>query len=154
MEEYRVYDQEVRYAIEHINYQYGEPDWQPVVAIYGHDRARALACLRNYDVLLINPVIDGLNLVAKEGGLLNERDGCMVLSRTAGVHDLIQNHVLSISPFDVGATADAIYAALCMSESERKQRAFALRKLLVAEGEQAWLTDILREMPAPTTEGV
>jgi trehalose 6-phosphate synthase len=135
---YHLYERNVRDIITRINTQYCQADWQPIVAVFGNNRVRALAGLQDYDVLLVNPVIDGMNLVVKEGGLLNKRSGVIILSRTVGAHDTIGDHVLSITPLDIDATADALYHALTMSYEERVYRADKVRKLLLQEDATRW----------------
>ena len=90
-------------------------DWTPIVFDAPDDYPRSVAALRRYDVLLVNPIRDGLNLVAKEGALLNERDGVVVLSTEAGVCDELDGAVRAVNPFDVAATADALAQALATS---------------------------------------
>src|SRR6185312_11103409 len=81
---YRRYTTDVLSLVDEINKRYGTQDWTPVQAFCANDRVRALAAMQYYDVLLINPIIDGMNLVAKEGPIVNQRDGVLVLSRTVG----------------------------------------------------------------------
>ncbi len=138
LENYRVYEREVRDIITRVNARYGRSDWLPIIAIFGNNRARALVGLQHYDVLLVNPVIDGMNLVVKEGGLLNQRSGVIVLSRTVGVHDTLGDYVLSIAPLDIEATSDALYRALTMPSEERIHRAEQIQKLLFAEDATQW----------------
>jgi trehalose 6-phosphate synthase len=105
---------------------------------------RSVAALRRYDVLLVNPVRDGLNLVAKEGALLNENDGVLALSREAGVWEELSRVALEINPFDVAGTADTLAAALTMTPAERTQHAAELRKAASARAPRAWLDDQIR----------
>ncbi len=149
LETYRVYEREVRDIIARINARYGRPGWQPVVAIFGNNRARALVGLQNYDVLLVNPVIDGMNLVVKEGGLLNRRAGVIVLSRTVGVHDTLGDYVLSIAPLDIDATAEALYHALTMSSEERIHRADQIQRLLYEEDATQWFSRQIDDLCHP-----
>jgi trehalose 6-phosphate synthase len=135
---YNAYESQVKEMIAHINTRFGQPHWQPIVAVFGNDRARALVCLQYFDVLLVNPVIDGMNLVVKEGGLLNTRSGAIVLSRTAGAYDTLGEHVLSIAPLDIEDTTNALYQALTMSIEERKDRADRTREILLKEDATAW----------------
>src|SRR5579864_8300341 len=100
---YRNYVRRVRQAVQRINAQYGSNGWQPVRLEFGENVRKAMAALRNFDVLLVNPVYDGLNLVVKEGALVNRADGVIVLSENAGAHEELQQHVLSINPFDIEA---------------------------------------------------
>jgi trehalose 6-phosphate synthase len=149
MREYRAYERQVRRVIERINARYGTLEWQPIVYVFENNRSRALALMRRYDVLLVNPVIDGMNLVVKEGGLLNERDGVIVLSRTAGAHDQLGQHVLGIHPMDVDQTADALYRALMMPQRRRKSQAAAVREVLLRESASDWLEAQLAVLPVP-----
>ncbi|MGE5335071.1 MAG: alpha,alpha-trehalose-phosphate synthase (UDP-forming) [Nitrososphaerota archaeon] len=139
MAEYRRYERRVRAIIDRINARYGQPDWQPIVAIFGNDRARALACMRRYDVLLVNPVIDGMNLVVKEGGLVNRRPGVIVLSRTAGAYEQLRDYVIGVPPMDVQATAEALAEALATPREQRMANAVALKALLNGENAALWL---------------
>ena len=95
-----------------VNERWGTADWTPIVLDIDDDYARARSLLRRADVLLVNPIRDGLNLVAKEGALVNERDAVLVLSDRAGVWRGLRDAVDSVNPFDVGATASALDAAL------------------------------------------
>jgi trehalose 6-phosphate synthase len=139
MAEYRRYERQVRAIIDRINARYGTPDWQPVVAIFGNDRARALACMRRYDVLLVNPVIDGMNLVVKEGALVNQRPGIILLSRTAGAYEQMRDYVVGVPPMDVQATAEAMAEALETPLEQRAANALALKTLLNDENAKLWL---------------
>jgi trehalose 6-phosphate synthase len=146
MREYRAYERQIRRQVERINARFGRPGWQPIVAIFGNQRARALACMGRYDVLLVNPVIDGMNLVVKEGALVNERDGVIVLSRTAGAFEQLGEHALGIPPLDVWATAEALTRALAMPADERRARADALKRILRAEDAHGWLAAQLADL--------
>ena len=114
------------------------------------DRARSLAALTMADVLLVNPVRDGLNLVAKEGALLNRADGVLVLSREAGAWEELAGAALGVNPFDVSGTADALHRALSMDAAERRRRAADLRALVLARDASDWLDDQLRAAVAPS----
>ena len=85
--EYLAYQDEVETTVARINERWGTPGWTPVVLEVEDDYPRSLAALTRYDVLLVNPVRDGLNLVAKEGPLVNTGDGVLALSREAGAFD-------------------------------------------------------------------
>jgi trehalose 6-phosphate synthase len=139
MAEYRRYEQRVRTIIDRINTRVGTEDWQPVVAIFGNDRDRALACMRRYDVLLVNPVVDGMNLVVKEGALVNQRPGVIVLSRTAGAYEQMRDHVIGVPPMDVQATAEALGEALATPLTQRTENAQALKAMLNEENATLWL---------------
>lgn len=146
MAEYRRYEKQVRAIIDRINKRYGRPDWQPVVAIFGNDRARALACMRRFDVLLVNPVIDGMNLVVKEGALVNRRPGVILLSRTAGAYEQMRDYVMGVPPMDVQATAEAMLQALETPRAERATNMRALKAMLHVENAPVWLNTQIADL--------
>ena len=137
---YRTYLRRVRQVAARINAQYGGNGWMPIRLEFGENIRKAMAALRNFDVLLVNPVYDGLNLVVKEGALVNRTEGMIVLSENAGAHEELQSHVLSINPFDIEATAEAIYSGLTMSADERKRRNEAARDVVRTNDISRWLT--------------
>ncbi len=133
-----------------INAEYSDGLWEPARIIVGNNYHRAIAAMQVYDVLLVNPVADGMNLVAKEGALVNEHDGVVLLSEYAGAIYEMHEHVLSISPFDVHNAAEAIHQALQMPQEERQQRAEALREIVRRADVKRWFymqtQDALRAM--------
>jgi trehalose 6-phosphate synthase len=152
--EYLAYAADVEHTAERINHAFGAgaasgsgPDgWTPIVLSVEDDRARSLAALTLSDVLLVNPVRDGLNLVAKEGPLLNAADGVLVLSHQAGAWEelaLAGGGALGVNPFDVAGTADALHAALVMGAPERAGRAAALRAAVRGRTAADWWADQL-----------
>ncbi len=137
--EYLAYRQEVEATIRAINDRWGTDDWTPIIADLSDDYPRSVAALSLYDVLLVKPIRDGLNLVAKEGPLLNQRDGVVVLSSEAGSATELAGAALVVNPFDVGATAEALHQALVMNSDERATRAAELRLLASAHSPSTWL---------------
>lgn len=125
--EYQAYGQEVVTLAARLNAKWGTDDWTPILVDPDDNYPRSVAALRRYDVLLVNPVRDGLNLVAKEGPLVNERDGALVLSRNAGAFDLLSQHAIGINPFDVSGTAEALAGALSLSSADRSTMSSGLR---------------------------
>jgi trehalose 6-phosphate synthase len=150
VEEYMQYLDDVSAVVGRVNARYAnvETGWQPIHVIMGENYPRALAAMRWYDVLLVNPIIDGMNLVAKEGPLLNERNGVLILSEGAGAAIQLGEDALMISPADVEGTADAIYRAVTMPQAERRRRAENLRKTVESDDVAKWfreqLWDIVR----------
>jgi trehalose 6-phosphate synthase len=140
---YIEYQQDVEALVEEINERWGTPGWTPVVYDTRDDYPRSVALLRRADVLLVNPIRDGLNLVAKEAGIVNERDVVLCLSREAGVWDEVGAAAVPVPPFDVAGTADALDQALRMPPAERAERAALLRDLSVARRPTDWLADQL-----------
>ena len=141
--EYLSYRREVEGLIARINATWATPGWTPVLYDPRDDFARSVAALRRYDVLLVNPVRDGLNLVAKEGALVNERDGVLALSRESGAWSELGGTALAVHPFDVASTADALHEALSMPATGRAGHAAALRRLAEARSPADWLADQL-----------
>jgi trehalose 6-phosphate synthase len=146
--EYRAYTRECLSTAERINTELGTEDWKPIDVQIKNDYARALAAYGLYDVLMVNPVFDGMNLVAMEGPILNRRDGVVVLSRNAGGFELFGDHVLAVNPFDVEGQAEALHTALTMSADERKLHAARLRRAVTGHPLSKWvgrqLTDLER----------
>jgi trehalose 6-phosphate synthase len=139
--EYLAYRQEVETMARHLNDKWSTPGWSPVLLDTSDNFARSVAALRRYDVLLVNPVRDGLNLVAKEGPLVNDRNGVLLLSREAGAWEEMAGAALEINPFDVAGTAEMMATALAMSPTERATHAAALQKIATARRPRAWLDD-------------
>jgi trehalose 6-phosphate synthase len=144
--EYREYLKECLRAAGRINERFGEGRWQPVRVIVGDHFPTVLAAYQMYDVLLVNPIFDGMNLVAKEGGLLNQRDGVLVLSENAGACRELTPHALRLNPFDVAATADALQVALSMSPSDRARHAAGLVSAVESRTAADWVAQQVRDL--------
>jgi trehalose 6-phosphate synthase len=144
--EYRAYTRECIRVAERINAELGRPGWQPIELAVRDDFPRALAAYAEYDVLVVNPVIDGMNLVAMEGPALNRRHGALVLSTSAGAFARLGRHALPVNPFDVGETADALLTALEMPVEERRRRGAALKRLVQARQPERWVRDQLEDL--------
>ena len=113
--------------------------WEPVRVLVGDSYPRAVAAMQLYDVLLVNAIVDGMNLVAKEGPVLNSRDGVLILSDRAGARQQLEPGALIVSPCDVYATAEALRQALEMSPEERLESAQRLRWIIEREDIADWL---------------
>jgi trehalose 6-phosphate synthase len=137
---YRNYVRRVRQVVQRINAQYGASGWLPIRLELGENVRKAMAALRNFDALLVNSVYDGLNLVAKEGALVNRNDGVIVLSENVGAHEELYPHVLSVNPFDIESTANAMHQALVMGAEERSRRNEAAREVIRTNDIARWIT--------------
>ncbi len=148
--EYRDYLRDVMALSGEINATLGENEWEPVRILLGNNYLRALAALSEYDVLMVNPLADGMNLVAKEGVVLNRRDGVLILSEEAGAAEELGEHALLVSPFDVYGTREALHRALNMPRAERHVRAVALAAQVEEHDIHSWfsrqMTDIARDL--------
>jgi trehalose 6-phosphate synthase len=137
---YRRHSSDVFAYIEEINEKFATKNWTPIHAFCDNDRTRALAAMQYYDVLLVNPIIDGMNLVAKEGPVVNKRNGILVLSRTAGAFEQLAKGSIPTSPTDVTETANALYTAITMSAEERRSKATLARQAVERNDLNKWLT--------------
>ncbi|MDP9473663.1 MAG: trehalose-6-phosphate synthase, partial [Chloroflexota bacterium] len=140
VEEYQDYLDDVSAVVGRINAKYAnvETGWQPIHMIMGENYPRALAAMKWYDVLLVNSIIDGMNLVAKEGALLNERNGVLILSEGAGAAIQMGDDAIMVAPADIEGTADAIYQALTMPLAERRHHADRLRRIVEDDDVAEW----------------
>ncbi|MDQ6783974.1 MAG: trehalose-6-phosphate synthase [Actinomycetota bacterium] len=136
--DYQAYGQEVATLVAYLNAKWSTVGWTPVLLDTDDNHPRSVAALRRYDALLVNPIRDGLNLVAVEGPVVNERHGTVVLSKQAGSFDLLGDHVLGINPFDIAATAEALATALTLPAAERATRAQALRAVTAELTPRRW----------------
>jgi trehalose 6-phosphate synthase len=141
--DYLGYTNEVHGLIDRINARWATDDWTPILVDADDNFPASVAVLRRYDVLLVNPVRDGLNLVAKEGVTVNERDGVLALSRESGVFDELGPWSIELNPFDISATAEALHEALSMAPDERAERAAGLRAAARRRTPNDWLADQL-----------
>jgi trehalose 6-phosphate synthase len=136
--EYQSYLAEIMTEVGMINAEFSDGFWEPVRVLVGGNYARALAGMQLYDVLVVNPIADGMNLVAKEGVLVNQRNGVLLLSEYAGAFYELGEHALIVSPFDVYSTAKAMHRALVMPMEERQRRAEALRRIVETSDVNVW----------------
>jgi trehalose 6-phosphate synthase len=137
--EYRHYMDDLMSTAGRVNAAHGDSEWEPVRVLVGESYPRAVAAMQLYDVLLVNSIADGMNLVAKEGPIVNRRDGVLVLSERTGAREQLEPGALVISPCDVYATAEALHQGLVMPAEERQERAGRLRWVVEREDIAAWL---------------
>jgi trehalose 6-phosphate synthase len=155
--EYQEYLERIEAVVAIVNHRHGTPDWMPIQLKLRDDLEEAVAAYKNYDVMIVNAMFDGMNLVAKEGPLVNERNGVSILSENTGAHEELGEYALSVNPFDIKETADAIYTALTMSADERERRANGLKDAVTARDPGDWideqLTDIRKKGAAKVKTG-
>ena len=142
--EYRDYRDRIDATVDAINAEFGTPGWTPVIADARDDFPRSVAALQIADVLLVNPVRDGLNLVALEGPIVNTHDAALVLSREAGAYDLVHDDCIGVDPFDVDTTARALHDALGLAPDVRARRRTELRTVVERHPADAWLDELVR----------
>ncbi len=146
---YLAYRREVEAVAERVNERFGTGDHLPVELEVADDLLSSVAALSCYDVLLVNPVRDGMNLVAKEGPVVNRRHGVVVLSPEAGAFEELGPQVVAVEPFDVSGTAATLERALEMPEDERARRHEALERLAGARPPRRWLDDVVARARPP-----
>lgn len=144
--QYQRYMEEIGETIEQINHTFGKEDWQPISAFMENNYTQAIAGMKLYDVLLVNTVIEGMNLVAKEGPVVNTRDGVVILSESSGAYPQLAQGVLGISATDIEGTVEAMYQAINMSPEERKQRATILADSVCREDITHWICQQLEDI--------
>lgn len=137
--EYQNYLDELMAAVGRVNVRHGDSEWEPVRVLVGENYPRAVAALQMYDILLVNSVADGMNLVAKEGPTVNKKDGVVILSEKTGARQQLEPGALVISPCDVYATAEAFHQALTMGADEKSERSVRLRNIVERADIQDWL---------------
>ncbi|MGW8374312.1 trehalose-6-phosphate synthase [Streptomyces sp. ODS28] len=143
---YRDYTEQVSRVAEEINAAFGTPDWTPVVLHVKDDFARSLAAYRMADVALVNPIRDGMNLVAKEVPVVSDEGCALVLSREAGAYAELGEDALVVNPYDVTATAEALHTALTMERDDRAERTKRLTAAATALPPERWFLDQLRAL--------
>jgi trehalose 6-phosphate synthase len=141
--EYLAYRTEVEHLATQVNHRWATPGWTPIVLDISDNYPRSVAALRRYDVLLVNPLRDGLNLVAKEGPIVNTNQGLLALSREAGAWAEMSETAMEVNPFDVAGTADVLATALTMESAERAERSAAIRRVAGQRTPRDWLDDQL-----------
>jgi trehalose 6-phosphate synthase len=144
--EYVDYRAAIERAAAAVNDRHGAPGYLPVDLRIADDFPLTVAAYKQYDVLLVNPVFDGLNLVAKEGPLVNAHSGVLVLSENAGAHEELGDWALTVNPFDVLGQAEALHVALSMETEERVRRARLLAGQVRAHDLDGWIDGLLGDL--------
>jgi len=160
--EYAEYLERIEALVAVVNHRHGTTDWMPIELRLRENLEEAIAAYKHYDLLMVNAMFDGMNLIAKEGPLVNERNGVSLLSENTGAHEELAEFALSVNPFDVQEQADAIHRALTMSAEERSWRAQGLKRIVTARDPGDWVDDQLADIerkregarePAPQAPG-
>ena len=144
--EYDVYRLEIEREAAAVNARHASDGYEPIDVHIADDFPLTIAGYKQYDVLLVNAVFDGLNLVAKEGPLVNDQAGVLVLSENVGAHEELGEWALTVNPFDVLGQAEALHAALSMDRSERARRAGALSAQVRANDVGHWIDALLDDL--------
>jgi trehalose 6-phosphate synthase len=146
--QYAEYLERIEASVAVVNHRHGTPDWMPIQLKLRDDLEEAMAAYKHYDVLLVNAMFDGMNLVAKEGPIVNEREGVSILSENTGAHEELGEYALSVNPFDIQELANSIYAALAMEQAERRRRARGLVEIVTSRDPGDWIDEQLADIRA------
>ncbi len=133
---------------------YTTGEWQPVELRISDNFPEAVAAYAEYDVLLVNAIFDGMNLVSKEAPLVNERDGVLILSENAGADPELGPFALTVNPFDIQEQADAIHTALTMPAAERHRRIEGLRAQVREHDIAHWVSALMDDLALARPEAV
>jgi trehalose 6-phosphate synthase len=150
--EYVEYLEKIEAIVAVVNHRHGTTDWMPIDLRLRDDFEEAVALYKHFDLLLVNAMWDGMNLVAKEGPLLNNRNGLIVLSENTGAHEELGDRALSVNPFDVQQQADAMYTALTATPEERERRMGRLREIIAARSPTDWIDEQLADIESKQLE--
>jgi len=148
--EYQEYLERIEAVVALVNHRHGSPDWMPIQLKLRDDLEEAVAAYKHYDVLIVNAMFDGMNLVAKEGPIINGRAGVSILSENTGAHEELGEFALSVNPFDIQELADSIHAALTMPVQERQRRLDGLQARITARNPGDWIDEQLRDISVKT----
>jgi trehalose 6-phosphate synthase len=144
--EYAEYLGAIQREARRVNDRFQQEGWMPIELAVEDDFAGSVAAYKQFDALLVNAIFDGMNLVAKEAPLVNERDGVLILSENAGAHAELGDWALTVNPFDVAGQAEAIHRALTMPADERRDRIAAIREHVREHDVAAWIEAQLAEL--------
>jgi trehalose 6-phosphate synthase len=144
--EYAEYLERIEAVVGVDTHRHGTTDWMPIQLKLRDDVEEAVAAYKHYDVLMVNAMFDGMNLVAKEGPMVNERAGVSILSENTGAHEELGEFALSVNPFDIQELADSIHAALTMPVESRQRRLGGLQATITARNPGDWIDDQLRDI--------
>jgi trehalose 6-phosphate synthase len=137
--EYAEYLGAIQREARRVNDRFQQEGWLPIDLVIQDNFIGSVAAYKQFDVLFVNAIFDGMNLIAKEAPLVNERDGVLILSENAGAHAELGDWALTVNPFDVAGQAQAIHEALTMAADERSRRLEAIRAHVREHDVTAWI---------------
>jgi len=144
--EYAEYLGAIQREARRVNDRFQQDGWLPIELVIQDNFTGSVAAYKQFDVLFVNAIFDGMNLVAKEAPLVNERDGVLILSENAGAHAELGEWALTVNPFDVAGQAQAIHEALTMANEERRRRLEAIRAHVREHDVTGWIEEQLADL--------
>ncbi len=139
VKEYHDYKIKVNEIINKINQKYSRGEWKPIIPHFEAEYSLVTAAFKNYDCLLINSINDGMNIVPKEGSVVNEKGGILILSETTGAYDELEKNAIGINALDITETADAIYKAVKMKQDQREKHLNGLKNTIYHYDVYRWM---------------
>jgi trehalose 6-phosphate synthase len=152
--EYAEYLERIEALVAVVNHRHGTTDWMPIDLRIYENFPEAVARYKHFDLLMVNSIFDGMNLVAKEAPAINTRDGVVMLSENTGSHEELGDCTLTVNPFDISEQAETIHRALTMEPEERRLRASRLREIVRERDPGVWITEQLADIEAKGAERV
>jgi trehalose 6-phosphate synthase len=146
--EYAEYLERIEALVAVVNHRHGTTDWMPIDLRIYENFPEAVARYKHFDLLMVNSLFDGMNLVAKEAPAVNTRNGVVMLSENTGAHEELGDCALSVNPFDIQEQADTMYRALTMDPEERRIRAARLREIVRERDPGVWISEQLDDIRA------
>ncbi len=146
VKEYRDYKVKVNDIISEINEKYSNNVWKPIVPHFNAEYSLVTAALKNYDCLLVNSIHDGMNIVPKEGSILNENNGVLIISETTGAYEELKEYSININALDISQTAEAIYKAITMEQEEREKRLNGLKEIIRQYDVYKWMGEQFKDI--------
>jgi trehalose 6-phosphate synthase len=146
--EYAEYLERIEALVAVVNHRHGTTDWMPIDLKIYENFYDAVARYKHFDLLMVNSIFDGMNLVAKEAPAVNTRDGVLMLSENTGSHHELWDYVISVNPFDIQQQADAIYRALTMDPAQKRQWAEGLKEIIFSRNPGDWVDDQMQDIEA------
>ena len=146
VKEYRDYKVKVNDIISEINEKYSNNVWKPIVPHFNAEYSLVTAALKNYDCLLVNSIHDGMNIVPKEGSILNENNGVLIISETTGAYDELKEYSININALNISQTAEAIYKAITMEQEEREKRLNGLKEIIRQYDVYKWMGEQFKDI--------
>jgi trehalose 6-phosphate synthase len=144
--EYADYLAEIGATVARVNAAHGAEGRAAIDLRLVDDLALAVAAYRVCDVLMVNALADGMNLVAKEAVVVNRRDGVLALSENTGAHQELGAFAVTLHPFDIQQQADALHAALTMDPALRRARREAAAAVVEENDIAKWLNAQLADL--------
>jgi trehalose 6-phosphate synthase len=144
--EYAEYLERIEALVAVVNHRHGTTDWMPIDLKIYENFPEAVARYKHFDLLMVNSIFDGMNLVAKEAPAVNTRDGVLMLSENTGSHEELGDCTLTVNPFDIQEQADAMYRALTMSPEERRARSERLKEIIFSRNPGDWVDSQLADI--------